>query len=654
MELIREYADRGSEPAFADLARRHIPLVYSVALRHVGNPPDAQDVTQAVFIILAKKAAGLRQRTTLTGWLYETTRFTAACLLRTRARRQAREQEAYMQSTLKDPDTDGVWRQMAPILEDGMSRLNERERALLALRFFENKTAAETAALLGIREGAAQKRASRALEKLRRFFLKRGIASTTAAIGGAMSANSTSAPPPALADAMALVAVSQGAAAGVSTLTLVKGALKALAWAKAKTAILVGLGALLAVGTATVAVRAQHARAAADNLQSYAAGEKDFRLLQSVYLPYQDASFKPIADKSKFFAHWEGEFVKALSKTKGGGFLRLRVMEELGALQGALGKTQEEARTYTNMAALAVQAGDLRSQVSAASGLFEMAWLGQVDHFTDRVAEYESLSRQFFAQHNEKIGAADLCDTLGHIASCLMMHAKDPRDGSNPKDLLEHAERLWKETIALEGAGLTPLEVKLWWLGDCQSKLGRRQEAAASYQKILAMNQTNYPRLWIEYLRLCQINEKDSPPYREAIERALAEDAKSGAPDDYAGTLRHELGLSYLRTKQYAKSAEIFKANIGQNKDKAVDAYDMWLESDSYGNLGDMATRTRLLLDLVKQYPHSGGANGASNDLARIVEQYPNTPIAEMASEALKELRNPSGAASRRGDPAKN
>ena len=99
MDLVRKFARDHSEAAFTELVRRHVNLVYSIARRCIGNDGDAQDVTQAVFVILARKAAGLRARTVLTGWLYETTRHTAACLLRTNARRHAREQEAYMQST---------------------------------------------------------------------------------------------------------------------------------------------------------------------------------------------------------------------------------------------------------------------------------------------------------------------------------------------------------------------------------------------------------------------------------------------------------------------------------------------------------------------------------------------------------------------------
>ena len=254
MDLMREYTDRNSEPAFAELVHRHINLVYSVALRGVGNSQDAQDVTQAVFIILARKITSLRQRSTLTGWLYETTRFTARQLLRTRNRQQTREQEAYMQSALNDSDNESVWRQLAPVLEEAMARLNEKERALLALRFYENKSGAEAAALLGIEEQAAHKRTARAVEKMRAFFARRGLGISAGVLIGVISANSVQAAPIGLAKIISAVAIAKGATAGGSTLTLAKGAFKLMAWTKMKTAVIAGAIILLAVGTTTTLV----------------------------------------------------------------------------------------------------------------------------------------------------------------------------------------------------------------------------------------------------------------------------------------------------------------------------------------------------------------------------------------------------------------
>jgi RNA polymerase sigma factor (sigma-70 family) len=254
MDLVREFASDNSEAAFTELVRRHINLVYSVARRCTGNDGDAHDVTQAVFIILARKAAGLREKTLLTGWLYETTRFAAARLLRTNARRHAREQEAYMQSTLNEADTAAVWTQLSPHLEAAMSKLAAADRALLVLRFYENKSGPEAAALLGIREDAAHKRMARAIEKLRKFFAQRGVTLSGAAIAGAVSANSVQTTPVALVKTISVVAVAKGAAATTSTLTLVKGALKIMAWTKIKTAIVVGVYVLLATATTTVVV----------------------------------------------------------------------------------------------------------------------------------------------------------------------------------------------------------------------------------------------------------------------------------------------------------------------------------------------------------------------------------------------------------------
>jgi RNA polymerase sigma factor (sigma-70 family) len=252
MELLRDYSRRGSEEAFAGLVRRHINLVYSAALRHVGIAAHAEEITQAVFVILARKAASLRPETILDAWLYETTRLTALSFLRGERRRQGREQEAYMQSTLPESTDVSVWNQLAPLLDEAMAQLGKKDREAVVLRFFKEKNLVEVAAAMKITEAAAQSRVHRALEKLRRYFSKRGVSSTTAIIAGAISANSVQAAPVALAKSVTAVAIAKGAAVGSSTLTLIKGALKIMAWTKAKTAIVAGAVVILAATSTTV------------------------------------------------------------------------------------------------------------------------------------------------------------------------------------------------------------------------------------------------------------------------------------------------------------------------------------------------------------------------------------------------------------------
>ena len=254
IELLAQYARGNSEAAFATLVTRHVNLVYSTALRSVGNPHAAEEITQAVFIILARKAQGLSQRTVLSGWLYQTTRLTAANFLRGEIRRQRREQEAYMQSLLNEPEPE-IWPQIAPLLDTAMELLGEKDRNAIVLRYFENKNLGEVGLALGASEDAAKMRVNRALEKLRKFFTKRGATLSTALIVGAVSANSVQAAPMALAKSVTAVAIAKGAVASGSTLALIRGALKLMAWSKAKTAIVVGMGVLLAAGTTTVTVK---------------------------------------------------------------------------------------------------------------------------------------------------------------------------------------------------------------------------------------------------------------------------------------------------------------------------------------------------------------------------------------------------------------
>jgi uncharacterized protein (TIGR03435 family) len=255
LTLLREYATRNSEAAFETLVSRRVGFVYAAALRQVRDPHLAEEITQAVFIILAQKAGRISDNTILAGWLFKTTRFAAIAQTRADAKRQQRELEVQMQTELQSAAPDPLWEKMSPLLDEALASLGETDRQAVLLRFFENKSLAEVGSHLGTGEDTARKRVTRALEKLRRYFNTRGVSSTTAIIAGAISANSVQAAPVALAKSVTAVALAKGAAASGSTLTIIKGALKIMAWSKANTAIVVGVGILLAAGTATVTVK---------------------------------------------------------------------------------------------------------------------------------------------------------------------------------------------------------------------------------------------------------------------------------------------------------------------------------------------------------------------------------------------------------------
>lgn len=245
--LLKEYVERGSEEAFATLVTRHVDKVYSIALRHTRNPHQAEEITQAVFVILVKKSNRLNKRVILAGWLCRTARLSAVTFVRSEIRRTRREQEAQMQALSNEGESE-IWPRIAPLLDRAMAGLSAADHDAVTLRFFDGKSMKEVGAALGASEDAAKMRVSRAVEKMRLFFTRRGIVCPAAAMTAAISANCVQAAPAVLAKSATAAAVANAATASISTLTLVKGALKIMAWTKVKTPMVAGAVVLMLAG----------------------------------------------------------------------------------------------------------------------------------------------------------------------------------------------------------------------------------------------------------------------------------------------------------------------------------------------------------------------------------------------------------------------
>ena len=263
LQLLRDFAQNGDEAAFREIVGRYADLVHSAALRQTESSAAAADIAQGVFTDLARKAGKVAQgdaaklSNSLAGWLHRATRHAALNYLRDARRRSSNERQA-MEQLLANSEPAADWEQIRPLLDEALDSLGNDDREALLLRYFKNEDFRAVGVAFGVSDDAAQKRVSRAVERLREFFAKRPLPVGAGGLAMLISTNAVQAAPAGLAAAASTAALA-ATAGGTGALT---GLLKLITMTKLQTAI---IGTVLAGIVATSIVLQSQSRLRQEN-----------------------------------------------------------------------------------------------------------------------------------------------------------------------------------------------------------------------------------------------------------------------------------------------------------------------------------------------------------------------------------------------------
>lgn len=252
--LSRWHAERDGG-AFALLVRRYVELVYAAATRQLaGDRHLADDVTQAVFLILSQKPAAARRASSLAAWLHQTTRYATANARRIVARRARYERAAAdLRPEVVMPSDPSASDELLPLLDDAIASLGEKDRAAIVERYLNGRDVAHVAIQLGTSPDAAQKRIERAAAKLREFFVRRGCTgATSAGVAGVLVTASlpAAAVPQAVRDMSESIGESAASTTAINVSRIAKGSIAMMNWKQTRSTGLAAAALLLLMSAA--------------------------------------------------------------------------------------------------------------------------------------------------------------------------------------------------------------------------------------------------------------------------------------------------------------------------------------------------------------------------------------------------------------------
>jgi RNA polymerase sigma factor (sigma-70 family) len=321
-QLLRHYAEMRAEEAFAEVVRRHVDLVYSIALRQLnGDTHLAKDVVQQVFTDLAAKAGSVARHRVLAGWLFVSTRYTAAKLVRGEQRRRAREQEVQLMETNQAAaGSADDWERVRPVLDEALADLGAQDREAILLRFFEGRGFAEVGGRLRLSENAARMRVERALDKLHGLLARRGVTSTAGALAAAIAGQAVAAAPAGLAVSVTGAVLASGGAGALTagaTLSIM-----------GMTKLQLGIAAAIAVaGTSGLVIQ----RRAADELRREIAGSR----VEEAKIDRLRAENRSLSRETQEVERWRAEEAMATHLRQDLNSLSLQVRERVRVAEAA-------------------------------------------------------------------------------------------------------------------------------------------------------------------------------------------------------------------------------------------------------------------------------------------------------------------------------